>query len=58
MKSKDAGKMADQIYRRCKSEQGGEMRLGGMYVFNEGTEPKSFVKVYHARDTELEMEMD
>lgn len=47
MQSKDAGKMANHIYRHCRAEHAEKIRLGGQYVFNNDTEPKSLMQVYH-----------
>lgn len=50
MQSKDAGKMANHIYRHCRALHGDKIRIGGQYVFNNDTEPKSLMQVYHIRD--------
>lgn len=50
MYSKDAGKMANHIYKYCRVEHGDKVRLGGQYVFNNNTEPKSLMQVYNIRD--------
>lgn len=47
MQSKDAGKMANHIYRHCRAEHAEKIRLAGQYVFNNETEPKSWMQVYH-----------
>lgn len=50
MQSKDAGKMANHIYRYCRAEHAEKIRLGGQYIFNNDTEPKSLIQVYNAEN--------
>lgn len=53
MQSKDAGKMANHIYRHCRAEHVGRIKMGGQYVFNNDTEPKSLMQVYNVKDKQL-----
>lgn len=52
MQSKDAGKMANHIYRYCRAEHAEKIRLGGQYIFNNDTEPKSLMQVYNIKDAQ------
>ncbi|KAH0612005.1 uncharacterized protein H6S33_010057 [Morchella sextelata] len=46
MRSMDAGKMANQIYRFCRAEVGGVWRVGGVYVFDGETVPVGRMVLY------------
>ncbi|KAI5837784.1 hypothetical protein DFP73DRAFT_600495 [Morchella snyderi] len=56
MRSMDAGKMANQIYRFCRAEVAGVWRVGGVYVFDEGAVPVGRVVLYAVGEPEEEEE--
>ncbi|KAH8150112.1 uncharacterized protein LAJ45_05798 [Morchella importuna] len=55
MRSMDAGKMANQIYRFCRAEVGGVWRVGGVYVFDGETVPVGRVVLYAVGEEEGEL---
>lgn len=56
MRSMDAGKMVNQIYRFCRAEVEGVWRVGGVYVFDGEAVPVGRMVLYAVGEEEVEVE--